>query len=768
MKIQDSFLLDEVRSGFLVPTAVKQAWAAELEVLMEIDRVCKKHNIQYFADWGTLLGAVRHGGFVPWDDDMDIVMKREDYNKFMTVARFDMQEGFDVRTYHNREDCWLFMGKVVGNKSFCFEKEHLRRFHNFLYIACVDIFVLDYVYRDPEKEEQRKTLCKYMLGVADAIGEGRFSQEDKERNLARIEEMCGRKINRIEDELEMKRYLYGEVEKIFEEVPESEADYLTQLYPWGLKGKWLYFTKECYAQSVELPFESITVPVPVRYDEILKRRYRNCMKPVKGGGAHNYPFFEGQKKNLQKLLNYKLSEFTFEQSKLYRSAEEEAGKATSYKTMTRECADEIKRIKEELAVLLKSDAVSQEAQEQIVQLLQDSQQLAMDLGNMLDQVLGEGCSIVGLLEQYCEAIYVLYEGLLANVSEQEMTDAYEQMDKLYEAISAELEQSVFRRRTVLFLPVMAKDWDGMHKLWQDAVADADCDVYVVPLPYYYRDYDGSAKKMCHEIAAFPGELGALDYNSLTPECLELLHPEVIVIQNPYDSWNKVFTVPTMFYAENIRKYTEQLVYVSPFAVAEYTESDAREYFNMKYYVTMPGVVYADRVLVQSENMRKVYIEKLVEFAGEETRNVWEQRVTAWERKVEDTNEKPEMQKKKVLYGISLGACMGACMADSDVWQERIEENLRLFQQYKEQIDLRIQIFPDSDASEEIRSGVSQLLEHYSGELIENGGKADANEYVAYCGDAMPMVMDFWELGKPAWIWDGSAANDLPEEKWRLL
>ena len=76
------FYRDEVRCGFYIPTAVKQAWAANLTVLSEIDRICEKYGIRYFADWGSILGAVRHGGYVPWDDDLDICMLRDDYTRF--------------------------------------------------------------------------------------------------------------------------------------------------------------------------------------------------------------------------------------------------------------------------------------------------------------------------------------------------------------------------------------------------------------------------------------------------------------------------------------------------------------------------------------------------------------------------------------------------------------------------------------------------------------------------------------------------------------
>lgn len=748
MQIQDSFLLDEVRCGFVVPAAVKQAWAAELEVLAEIDRVCKKHNIQYFADWGTLIGAVRHGGFIPWDDDLDIVMKREDYIKFRTVASRELEKGFDVRTFRNHDDCWLFMGKVVNTNYFSFEKEHLRRFHNFPYIACIDIFVLDYVYRDSEQEENRRTLCKYILGVADAIGEGTSTPEEKERNLTRIEQMYGKQIDRVEDAVEMRRYLYGEVEKIFAQVPEEEADYLTQLFPWGLKGNSFHFPKKYYEESMYLSFENTQIAVPKLYDRMLRQRYGDYMRFVKNVAGHDYPFFEGQRRNLQKVLDFKLPEFQIDRNSIQRGEEETAYKNLSYKAMAKECVIELGNMRQQISQMVEPAITDEMCREQVQQLLQDSQQLAVDLGNMLEQFLGEGNTIIPFLEQYCEALYTVYELLMVNAARDALQSACKTLEDLHGIINRELEQRVLSRKTVLFLPVLARDWSGLQPLWEEVVKDPLCDVLVVTLPYFYKDYDGSPRKVCYEAADFPEELQVLDYQGLTQEYLEMLHPEEIVIQNPYDGWNAAISVPDMFYAKQLRKYTDKLVYMSPFVLDEFTCRNEREYGNMKYYVTMPGVVYADSVLVQSEKMKQVYVERLTEFAGEDTKAVWEQKVEAISLPLESKDEEIVNRRKKILYGISVGAYLD----QPEETRKKLVSNLRLFEEYEESIDCSILIFPDIHA-DDISADIALLLGNYSDKLVTEEVQERISEYDAYYGDAMPLVMAFRDAGKPAMIQD---------------
>jgi lipopolysaccharide cholinephosphotransferase len=80
------------------PTALRQAQAVMFAILLEIKSICERHSIRFWLDGGTLLGAARHGGFIPWDDDVDIVMPRDDYRRFLDVAAAELPVGMRVQT----------------------------------------------------------------------------------------------------------------------------------------------------------------------------------------------------------------------------------------------------------------------------------------------------------------------------------------------------------------------------------------------------------------------------------------------------------------------------------------------------------------------------------------------------------------------------------------------------------------------------------------------------------------------------------------------
>lgn len=98
-------------------TQLRKAQLRMLDILVEIDKICRKHNIPYWVDYGTLLGAVRHSGFIPWDDDLDISMMKEDYKRFLAVAQQELPDQFVVQNLSTEKYFPLPFTKIVDKNS---------------------------------------------------------------------------------------------------------------------------------------------------------------------------------------------------------------------------------------------------------------------------------------------------------------------------------------------------------------------------------------------------------------------------------------------------------------------------------------------------------------------------------------------------------------------------------------------------------------------------------------------------------------------------
>ncbi len=142
---------------------LRKLHSALLEILDEIDRICRKHGIEYFLDSGTALGAVRHGGFIPWDDDADVGMLRAEYEKFLRVAPGELGPRFFLQTRESDPGFEKFSAKVrLNNTYFPEERNEGEGLHQGIF---VDVFPFDFASDDPDEAvaEIKKTRRLYKL-----------------------------------------------------------------------------------------------------------------------------------------------------------------------------------------------------------------------------------------------------------------------------------------------------------------------------------------------------------------------------------------------------------------------------------------------------------------------------------------------------------------------------------------------------------------------------------------------------------------------------
>ena len=229
-----------------------------------------------------------------------------------------------------------------------------------------------------------------------------------------------------------------------------------------------------------------------------------------------------------------------------------------------------------------------------MQLLQQCQEAAIELGNMIEDTEGEDFTTIHLVESYCEIVYTSYEKLRQTqfINKDKI---YKNLHKSLIQIENSVKNDIKVHIEVVFLPYKAAMWDSLESVWIAANEDPDCDAYVIPIPYYDKNFHGEFKELHYEGSMYPDYVPITDYRTYD---FEQRYPDMIFIHNPYDEYNYVTSVHPFFYSKNLKRFTDKLVY-SPYFIHQ-------NHYVAEHYCMSPGVIYAQKVILQSQKVKEQY------------------------------------------------------------------------------------------------------------------------------------------------------------------
>ena len=289
MEFPREFFLDEVREGFFIPAMMKRAWAAELEILVEIDRICEKYKLRYFIDYGNLLGAIRHKGFIPWDDDIDIMMMRKDYEIFAEVANAELPKELVFRSPEDDSGTYELFSSVQ-HRAMLISTDAIGKYHNYLYGAGVDIFPYDYLAKDPNKEKQREDILKSLCILASFPSIEGENHAVLQEEAKKVKKHYGIDLSHSSDYRKTVLNLLNDCFTEFNQEGSTKIAYLLDLVLYKEQGKGI-FEEQWYSEQSYLDFEFLALPVPKDYRKVISEKYDHYEQIKKAGGAHDYPLY---------------------------------------------------------------------------------------------------------------------------------------------------------------------------------------------------------------------------------------------------------------------------------------------------------------------------------------------------------------------------------------------------------------------------------------------------------------------------------------------
>ncbi len=271
--MQDNFLEEETRNGYLISSGMKKVWAREIAMYQKFYEVCQKYNLKVWADGGTLLGVVRDKGFIPWDDDIDLAMLRDDYDKLISLPQEEFAPYFMQTAYTDVDFVRGHAQLRDSSSTGILPREKDLRLNQGLFI---DIFVYDAVPDSKIKAMMQKTRAQFLRHVLEKMVYPSVSVP------ARIFSCL---VTLLSLFFSFKT-IYSWFENSFRKVKISDNRMVSSNMFNFFNLKKIIRDKHVYDDTIMMDFEWIKMPVPKGYDSILRTQYGEYMTPVKAPTIH--------------------------------------------------------------------------------------------------------------------------------------------------------------------------------------------------------------------------------------------------------------------------------------------------------------------------------------------------------------------------------------------------------------------------------------------------------------------------------------------------